>query len=145
MDTDSIIDVLNRLLHHLCRSLPRYLEQAHPWTQRDDESVEAMLAGVVADQDAVARQVARAVVEQGGRPDPGQFPMPFTAVNDLSLRSLLGRLIEYQRRDIVAFEQCVAALAPTPVMRVLAEEALGAAQGHLEIMQGLLAKDRPSP
>ena len=98
-----------------------------------------MLAGVAADQSAMADTIARTVIEQGGRPEPGRFPSEFTAINDLAIRFLLERLIEHQQRDVAAMEECVAALAPMPVMRALAEEALRGAKEHLDIMNEVRA------
>jgi len=137
MDTSDIIRVLNRLLHTICRSLPMYLDEARPWTCRDDEEMETALRNLVADQRLMAEQLTSAIVEQGGRPSPGRFPTRFTAANDLSLDFLRKLLIEHQRCDVEAVRRCVSDLSAAPVMKELAEEALGNAQGHLEILDGI--------
>jgi hypothetical protein len=135
MDTSAVIDVLNRLLRILCRGLPMYLEEAKPWICRDDEETEVALDNLVADRRVLAEQVAAAIIEQGGRPDSGRFPSEFAVINDLSLGFLRGKLLEHQRRDVEAIRQCAAELSPTPIIRAIAEEALGNAQGHAEILE----------
>jgi hypothetical protein len=63
--------------------------------------------------------------------DYGEFPMAWTAYNDLSLDFLWKKLIEFQQRDIGRIAQCVQQLHE-PVARALAERSLGAAQAHLD-------------
>ena len=123
-----VTDVLNRLLRVLCRSMPRYLEQAKPWAQSDHDKHQEALADLVADQGLMARRVARAVIGRGGQPDPGPFPAAFAALNDAALDGLL-------QRDVAEVGCCVVALADAPEERALAEEVLGNLQGHLEILE----------
>jgi len=134
MDQSEVNAVLNRLLHVLCRSLPAYLAEAKPWCRRSDHPVQEALNYLVADQRALAVQVSRAILK-GGRQDPGRFPIEFTAMNDVEIGSLLPELIDRQRRDIEALEQCVADLADAPQIRSLAEEALGNTKGHLDTLE----------
>jgi len=137
MNQTELISVFNRLLRILCRSLPMYLEDAPPWARPEHQPVLEALANVAADQRMMARLVAQTVVEQGGRPDTGPFPAEFTAVNDLGLDFLLQELVLRQRRDVAAIRQCVADLDESPLFRSLAEEALGNARGHLDILTEL--------
>ena len=130
-----VTDVLNRLLRVLCRSMPRYLEQAKPWAQSDHDKHQEALADLVADQGLMARRVARAVIGRGGQPDPGPFPAAFASLNDAALDRLLPRLVDHQQRDVAEVRCCVAALADAPEERALAEEVLGNLQGHLEILE----------
>ena len=142
MNQPEPVRVLTRLLHVLCRSLPRYLEDARPWTRRDDERAQEVLADVAAAQGILAERVARAIVQQGGRPDPGRFPIEFAAINDLALDSLRQRLIEYQGRDVAAIGRCVAELRPALVLRSLAEEALADARRHLDVLKEMRNDER---
>jgi len=141
MNRLEVISVLDRLLQTLCRSLPRYLEDARPWTRRGDQKTIAALTHIVADQRELAQRVAEAIVEHGGRPDPGRFPMEFTAINDLQLDFVLKKLIEYQQRDVETIQRCAADLDEAPMIRALAEEALGNAKGHRDLLEGLKIED----
>ena len=133
--------VLNRLLRIIARSLPMYLEDAKPWTDGGHAQAQAALASLVADQHALAGRVAQAILAAGGQPAPGPFPSDFACLNDSGLEFLLQEVIESQRRQIPAIERCVADLAETPQLQALAEEVLGNAQGHLDIMKGLGIRD----
>ena len=135
------VAVLNRLLHILCRSLPSYLADAKPWTDGQQEPIEQALSNLAADQQHYARRVAQAIVEYGSRPDPGRFPIYFTAINDVAIDFLLRKVIELQHRDLASIERCAAELAATPELHSLAEEILGNARGHLETLEGLGTRD----
>ncbi len=135
MNRRQILAVLNRLLAIQCRSLPQYLQQARPWTCRDDEPVLASLDNIVADQRAMAQRISDAIGQLDGRPTVGSFPSDFTDVNDLAMHALLPRLIAAQRQDIATLEQCSDELITVGELHELAEEALGAAKGYLEILE----------
>jgi hypothetical protein len=137
-DTDSsfqAIQPLNELLRTLCRSLPAYLADAKPWTQAEDRQLRAALDRLVADQQRYARRVTEAIVAYGGRPDPGRFAMQLTGKNDLSLEFLCPVVIDRQKRDIAVIERCAAELEDVPALHSLAEEILGNAKGHLDILK----------
>jgi hypothetical protein len=129
--------VLNRLLRIISRSLPMYLEDAKPWTDGGQIEAQAALENLVADQHALARRVAQAVLDLGGQPDPGPFPSEFAGVNDTSLEFLLQEVVEGQGRDLAAIRRCADDLADTPQFHALAEEVLGNNQAHLDILKGL--------
>lgn len=135
MNPPEVVSVLNRLLHVLCRSLPMYLEDAKPWTRRDDEQAQRALADIVAEQRVLAANVAEAILEHRGRPDPGRFPIEFAATNDLTLDFLQQKLVEYQHRDLAAIRRCLAELESMPRLRPLAKKALAGAKTHLDILQ----------
>ena len=126
------IPALNRLFGLLCRSLPAYLESARPWSRPDEARGRTALARLIADQQALARRVAEAIIENHGTPDPGPFPLEFAALNDVSLDYLLGQILDRARSDVEAVEHCVAELAIVPSARRLAEEVLGNLQGHID-------------
>jgi hypothetical protein len=134
IDTDPT-SALNRLLRILCRSLPMYLRDARPWTATEDDPAQAALDNLAADQQRFARRVAEAILDQGGSPEPGPFPLAFASMNDAALAFLLSRVIERERRDLPAIQRSVADLAEWPVLRGLAEESLGNAQAHLDILE----------
>jgi hypothetical protein len=129
------IQVLNRLLNILCRSLPAYLADAKPWSRSNHRPLQAAFDRLVADQQLYARRLSDAITQRGARPDPGSFPPEFSAKNDLSLNFLLQNVIQCQRQDIISIEQCVAELESESVLHALAEEILGNAKGHLDILK----------
>ena len=131
--------VLNRLLRILTRSLPRYLEDAKPWSDGDQPEAQAALDALVADQQTLACRVAAAILDLGGQPEPGPFPTAFACMNDASLDYLLKQVIQRQRKDLTAIERCAADLAEKPELRALAEESLGNAQAHLDILHRVAA------
>jgi len=129
------VDVLNRLLHILCRSLAMYLSDARPWADRENMLLQRAIDNLAFDQRAYAQRVSEAITELDGRLDPGGFPTWFTSIHDLSLGFLFQKVIELHRLDLSAIEQCVAELDDAPALRSLAEEILGNAKGHLEILE----------
>ena len=142
MNPTNAIDVLNRLLAVLYRSLPVYLQGARPWVGDEQRRGLDALARIAADQRLYAQRVAEAVFQQGGRIETGQFPLDFTSVHDLSLEFLLRKAADYQRRDLEIIQECVAALSDMPRLRTLAEEILGNAQGHLETLEETMKEER---
>ncbi len=134
-----VVAVLNELLRVLCRSLPAYLADAKPWAQSEDQQLRAALDHLVADQQRYARLVSDAITAHGGRPDPGRFAMHWTAKNDLSLGFLVQEIIVEQERDVAAIGQCAAELEEIASLHSLAEEILGNARGHLDILKELVS------
>ncbi len=66
--------------------------------------------------------------------------MEFASMNDAGLDYLLGQVIESLRRDLPRIEHCAAELADFPALCALAEEALGNAQAHLDILERIVAQ-----
>ena len=97
--------VLTRLLRILCRSLPMYLRDARPWSAVEGDPALAALAALVADQERFACRTAQAILDLGGQPEPGPFPMEFASINDASLDYLLGQVIESLHRDLPRIER----------------------------------------
>lgn len=137
MASPSTIDTLNRLLALHEKSLPMYLGYAAPWTIGNDEAAREVLFHIVADQKLMVDRIGEAIVAEGGTPTHGRFPLIFTGWHDLSFEFLVKQMIVYQKRDIAAIELCIARLDAAPAARALAEEALGAAKGHLESLDEL--------
>jgi hypothetical protein len=129
------IAVLNELLRLLCRSLPAYLADAKPWTQPEDRQLRTALEHLVADQRRYARRVTQQITQRGCRPDAGRFPAEFTAKNDLSLEYLRQEMIRQQEQNILVIRRCAADLEGLAVLHSLAEEILGNARGHLDILK----------
>jgi hypothetical protein len=133
--------VLNRLLGLLCRSLPAYLADVKTLGRPEGQTTRTALNRLVADQRMYARRVAEAIAELGGQPNPGRVPTEFAAKNDLSIEFLLQEIVTCHDRDVVAIGQCVCQLEGVSALHALAEEVLGNAKGHLDILLEM-AKDR---
>jgi hypothetical protein len=129
-----VIDSLNCLLRTLSRSLAMYLSDAMPWTNREDLPAWCAIDDLVFDQKFYAQRVAEAISERDGRLDPGSFPTAYTAIHDLSLEFLYQKVIESHCRDIETIERCASELDDYPALESLAEEILGNARGHLELL-----------
>ena len=143
MSQAETLSVMNRLLAILYRSLPLYLHDAQPWQSKHDDRAAAVLALIVEEQRRLASRVAEFVLDHGGQPDPGDYPLEFSDANwhFVGLDYLLHPLIEHQRIDVERIARCVAELHDDRPARVLAEEALGAAKAHLESLEELVAKE----
>jgi hypothetical protein len=138
MNSIEAIPVLNRLFGLLCRSLPAYLADVNPSAWPEGERIRVAIDRLVTDQRMYAQRVAEAITARGARPHPGRFPTEYTSKNDLSLVFLLPQVVDYQREDIEAIEQCVTQLEGDSALHALAEEILGNAKGHLDILVELL-------
>ena len=135
MNSASTNDILNRLsvLHN--RSLAMYLSYAAPWTEGQSEKAAAeTLAQIVEDQKNTVDRLGEMILENDGAVIPGQFPLAFASLHFLSFDFLVQKLIEHQRRDIAVIEDCVGQLNSPPLARAVAEEALGAARSHLDLL-----------
>ena len=137
--------LLNRLLATQYRSLPMYLVHASPWAHRGDEQALATLQHIVDDQKNLATRIAEYIQQQHGNVDPGDFPMEFTGLNDCSIDYLVRKLTDDQRGVIREIEGIAAQLIADPRARALAEEALGAARGHLDNLEEFAKQPQSTP
>ncbi|MCE5301617.1 MAG: hypothetical protein LLF97_00750 [Planctomycetaceae bacterium] len=142
-DVDSLqtTETLNDLLAILGSSLPIYLSDAQPWITPEAAELRAAIDRLAADQRRYAQRLADAVLRRGGRPDRGRFPSQWTAKSDLSLEFLRQELIDQQQQDITAIQRCVDRLENHPAPHALAEEILGNARGHLDVLKATRLHD----
>lgn len=131
------IDILNRLavVHH--RSLAMYLTYAQPAWKRGDEKAKQTLSLIAADERATVDRLSVMIADGDRSARYGAFPMEYTGYHDLSFDFLLGKLIENQQDKILQIEEAVDALSLAPMAKLAAQEALGAAKGHLQSLQEL--------
>ena len=131
---------LNRLLALHSRSLPSYLASARPFSRPGiDQRASEVLQIIIDDHRRLVDQVAGLIREQDGSVSLGEFPMEFTDLHDLSLDYLVGVLIQKQQATISQIEQIAQELAGNSRGKALAQEALGAAKGHLVSLRELTA------
>jgi len=131
------IDILNRLvvLHH--RSLAMYMSYAQPAWKRGDEKAKQVLALIADDERATVDRLSEMISDADRNVRLGAFPMEYTGYHDLSFDFLLGKLIENQEDKILQLEEAVEQLTLAPMAKMAAQEALGAAKGHLQSLQEL--------
>jgi len=137
------LSVMNRLLAILYRSLPMYLHDAQPWRGKKDERAASVLDLICQEQGSLANRVAQYILDHGGQPEPGDYPRAFSDANwhFVGLHYLIRPLIEHQQADVERIARCVADLHTDRAARVLAEEALGAAKAHLEMLEELAGSE----
>ncbi|MGA2255609.1 MAG: hypothetical protein ABSG53_13170 [Thermoguttaceae bacterium] len=135
-----VVSVLNRLLRTLSRSLVLYVEEIKPWSLAAHEPVWVAIGRLAADIRMYSQRVAEAIIERGGQPSPGPYPLRFATLNDLGLEFFLREIIVRLKRDQKVIEECVAELAHAAAVRSLAEEAYGNLRGHIELLEGVAAE-----
>ncbi len=133
--------VLRRVLQIVGRSLPMYLAEARPFAADGHRPLQEALANMAKDQRTLADRAAEAIVALGDRPELGRFPMRFTSTHDLAIDFLVRRVIDRQQQDIATLQECSDLAADFPETHALAEEALGNSEGHLDILQEIIAGD----
>lgn len=132
--------VLNRILAMEQYSLANYLLEAPPWAHRGDEPLWEAVQHMADDQQHYAERIGTLIVEREGMVDSANYPMRFTALNDLALDYLASRLVEHQRILIAQLADCVAQLEGDPPAHELAQEVLGAEKGHLDTLLELTSR-----
>src|SRR5688572_9156935 len=108
-----ILSVMNELLAMLYRSLPVYLHDAQPWHDRNCERAARAVADIAAAHRDLAERIAEFILDSGGEPEPGVYPVEFSAANwhFVSLKYLLQPLVDHQAQLVRRIESCVARLA----------------------------------
>jgi hypothetical protein len=137
MSKQGTYQALNRLLTILYRSLPIYLTYAHPWTHRGEEKALVTLRHIADEQQQMAARIAQHILDHHGPVEPGEYPIDFLDMHDLSLDFLITRLVQCQKNDVAAIDGCLLELRADRQASTLAEEALGAARAQLEKLEEL--------
>ena len=140
MTDKNTIELLGQLLVCHYRSLPMFLTEAAPWVHRGDAEASEVLNDIVASQKRMCHRLASEIEQRGGIVDVGDYPIDFLDFHFLSLDYMLQRVCEYQRKEIVSLGRSAEQLYADPAASAIAKEALGAARGHLESLEELLAK-----
>jgi hypothetical protein len=139
MNATETNSTLNRLRIIHTRSFAAYVHYAAPWIRKGFHGAADVLETMSSEIERIADHLGEMILSNGGKLVAGEFPIEFTGRHDLSLDYLLGVIIEHQEKDIVAIQECVNQLDANPLGQALAEEALGAAKGHLDSLQELVA------
>lgn len=131
------VDVLNQLLAIHSRSLPTYLRSAPPWYGDEDSEAVTVLRHIADDHALMVAKIGSEILREGGVVKGGEFPMLYTDMHDLSIEYILRQVVLQQESEMEVIRSCVSKLQHAPAARALAEEALGAAQGHLDNLNSL--------
>ena len=142
MDQERVVEILNKILPRVARSLAVYLADARPWLSRHDDRLRAALIALASDQRTYTDRLAAMVIELGGRPELGRFPTEFTDLHDVAACYLVARLACQQQADLAAVTRLAGQLPPGSPARQLADEIRGNLQGHLDILDELAASTR---
>jgi hypothetical protein len=137
MTVETPDDVLNRLLVIHSRSLPIFLTYAPPWWKDEDGRVADMLSRVAQDQLRIADRIGKLIVDSGGTAVSCQFPDRFSTLHDLAFDFLLAELIRYQDRTVATIEKFVSQLSRSSMAQTLAQESLGMARAHRDMLGNL--------
>ncbi|HEY4760623.1 MAG TPA: hypothetical protein VIH42_08595, partial [Thermoguttaceae bacterium] len=96
------------------------------------------MANLVEDRQMYADRVAKAILDRGGYPDPGQFPLEYTSLNEVSMEYLVHELIDSLRADMEILQGYSAQLAEIRPLHALVEEIIGNTKGHREILEKVI-------
>jgi hypothetical protein len=135
-----IANELNRLLQTLSRSLALYVDEIKPWCLASHGAACTAVGRLAADSRRYAELVAEQIIEAGGQPDPGAYPLKFARLNDVSLEYFLREIVGSLKADQAVVQRCVEELTRVPAARALAEEVYGNLQGHVEILEKVSAE-----
>ncbi|MGI6419194.1 MAG: hypothetical protein ACOX1P_26415 [Thermoguttaceae bacterium] len=128
------ISALNRLLRLAARSFAAYSIEVRRASYRGPKELWAILQQIAGEQQALARRLDEAIRRAGGVPNPGAFPIDFTAWNDVALGRVVEHALELQRRVVAEIEQAAASLQEHPDWRVIAQDALDEARSHERLL-----------
>ena len=135
----STINLLNELLALHSFSLPMYLTNARPWATRQDAKAVDALSRVAADHQRMTDLIGSLILDLGGEIQPGEFPMMYTDMHDLSTDYILNEVYRFQRIEADRIEEIATQLVDQPKPHAIAKEALGAAKGHLQNLGELMS------
>ena len=138
MNATETNSTLNRLRIIHTRSFAAYVYYAAPWIRKGFHGAADVLEVMGSEVERIADHLGEMILANSGEIIAGEFPIEFTGLHDLSVDYLLGVIIDHQEKDIAAIQECVNQLDANPLGQALAEEALGAAKGHLDSLQELV-------
>ncbi len=137
---------LFRLLGLLHASLAMYVADAGIWSYPGDEAIKLALVDLVGDHKNIVER-AGTVLEQRHIHVPRlAYPIHFTATHDTDLRSLLPRILNELRKQLVEIDEIIESLSKTtdadPLSLELALEARDTTLGHSDVLGQLLVRQR---
>ncbi len=134
MNCPDVISSLNRLCHLMLRSFPAYSVAVRPVTYRGSEETYDRLRRVADEQRVLAEEMAEAVRERKGAPDPGMFPIEFTGWNDVALPRIADRSHDLLVK-IVAEAEAIADRDPNAPVFHFAKEVVNLTKRHVKLLE----------
>lgn len=137
MTSADTISALNRLYYLVLRSFAAYSLEVRPVTFRGPEEMYDLLKQIVGEQRTLAEHIAEAIRERRAAVEPGQFPIEFTAWNDVALPRVLEHSLELLR-EVVSEADAIAEENPQPPVYHFAREVRHLASRHVEQLEQAL-------
>jgi hypothetical protein len=128
---------LNEALIILNRSLPMYLSDATPWVGFGEEEMRKSLDRIVESNRENVRLLTELLHARRHPIDPGEFPMEFTGLHDVSIGYLIDPLIADQKQRIESLAACAQRLTRDTQGQSLLEDIVSAARHNLQALQAL--------
>ncbi len=130
MPQTDVISLLNRLDHQMLRSFPAYSMAVRASSYRGPDEMYDLLRRISSEQRQLADRIAEAIRDRRGIPDPGQFPIEFTAWNDVALPRILERSAELLENTLAEASAIADANPVAPVFH-FAKEVVHLTRRHL--------------
>jgi hypothetical protein len=132
-----LINLLNQLLSLNYCSAVRYIGRADPWTPHDRQGDLTTLHRIGSEQEKLAGEIAKVVLDENGTPDAGDYGLEFAGTHNLSLEYLIDFVIRQHRLDREAMAALRQDLANHPRGHDLAIESIHLADRHLQDLERL--------
>jgi hypothetical protein len=136
--------ILQGIVRSESRSLLSYIGDAFPWTTSVQTPALATLKGAVKDEAAAVSALGRFLVRARLNPPfLGAYPISFTSCNFVALDYLLPRLIDEERRSIVALRSDLDAIGDAGA-KLAVEGLLEVKMRNFAVLEGLTTR-QPVP
>ncbi|MCU0962253.1 MAG: hypothetical protein MUF48_19320 [Pirellulaceae bacterium] len=145
MELDATAQLVRDLMLLHARSLANFLADAHPWEADQQQRSRHVVAEIAQDQRAVADRLGRWLVEHCREAGQPPFAPRFASLHDLSAEFLLPELQRQQESLVAALDNALPRLRGSGLLEATAQEALGIAKAHRDLLADLAAVPRPAP
>ena len=135
-------DSLRRLVAVLESSLAMYVSDSGIWSYPGPEEIKLALADLVGDHKSLLDRAGTVLAEREVAAPRTAYPLSFTALHDLDLKSLLPRVIQGLDAQAAACQAVAAVAGDDTTASDLAREAVETNRRHGEKLCKLLAKSR---
>jgi len=140
MNNPDAISILNRLYWLTLRSFAVYSAEVRPVTFRGPEAMWDLLKEIAVEERDLAGRIAAAIAELRGAAEPGQYPIEFTAWNDVALSRVFAHAIELQSTAVAEASDLASEHSEAPVF-YWAKQVQGQAERHVTRLEEALAAE----
>ncbi len=138
MPPTDITSLLNRLNHLILRSFAAYSVKARSTSYCGPEAMLDLLRQAAQEQEKLAERIGEAIRDLRQVADPGQFPIEFTAWNDVALPRVVERAIELLEQTAAEASAIAEGEPPAPAFH-FAKEVVHLTERHLAQLKAILA------